>query len=89
MFSTRLDNFVIFNKFEIVVCKLCQFGSLNFAVWERVKRCLQSQVILLHTHVSLVTYSCQCMNPLTDDKMLGLSKLKAFADDKSNVAQNI
>ena len=28
-------------------------------------------------------------NPLPDDKLLGLSKLKAFADDKLNVTQNI
>ena len=27
-------------------------------------------------------------NPLPDDKILGLPKLKAFADDKSNVTQN-
>ena len=29
------------------------------------------------------------LNTLTVDKILGLSKLKAFADDKSNVTQNI
>ena len=29
------------------------------------------------------------LNPLTDEKILGLPKLKAFADDKSNVTQNI
>ena len=29
------------------------------------------------------------LNPLPDDYFLGLPKLKAFADDKSNVAQNI
>ena len=28
-------------------------------------------------------------NPLTENKILGLSKVKAFADDKSNVTQNI
>ena len=28
-------------------------------------------------------------NPLPDHKILGLPKLKAFADDKSNVTQNI
>ena len=28
-------------------------------------------------------------NPLQDDKILGLPKLKAFADDKSNVTQNV
>ena len=28
-------------------------------------------------------------NPLPDDKILALSKLKEFADDKSNVTQNI
>ena len=30
----------IFIKFEIVICKLSQFGSLKFVVWERVKRTL-------------------------------------------------
>ena len=29
------------------------------------------------------------LNPLPDDKILGLPKLNAFADDKSNVTQNI
>ena len=29
------------------------------------------------------------VNPLPDDKVLGLSKLKAFADDKLNITQNI
>ena len=28
-------------------------------------------------------------NPLPDDKILGLPKLKVFADDKLNVTQNI
>ena len=28
-------------------------------------------------------------NSLTDDKILGLPKLKSFADNKSNVTQNI
>ena len=29
------------------------------------------------------------INPVPDDKILGLPKLKAFADDKLNVTQNI
>ena len=29
----------IFNKFEIVVCKLFQFDSPKFVIWERVKCC--------------------------------------------------
>ena len=29
------------------------------------------------------------VNPLSDDKILGFPKLKAFADDKLNVAQNV
>ena len=37
-FSTRFKNFVIFIKFEILVCKLFQFGSLKFVLLERVKR---------------------------------------------------
>ena len=32
---------------------------------------------------------CCLVNPLSDDNILTLSKLKAFADDKVNVAQNI
>ena len=32
---------------------------------------------------------CVYLNPLPDDKILGLSKLKAFADDKLNVTHNI
>ena len=39
MFSTRLEKLPpFFTKFEIVVCKLFQFGPVqNFVVWERVK----------------------------------------------------
>ena len=29
------------------------------------------------------------LNPLPNDKILGLPKLKAFADDKLNVTQNV
>ena len=29
------------------------------------------------------------VNPLSDDKILSLPKLKAFADDKLNITQNI
>ena len=29
------------------------------------------------------------INPLLDDKILGLPKLRAFADDKLNVTQNV
>ena len=33
---------------------------------------------------------CSCfVNRLPDNKILGLPKLKAFADEKSNVTQNI
>ena len=35
----------IFIKFKIVICKLYQFGSLKFVVWERVKN--QSCYLLL------------------------------------------
>ena len=31
----------------------------------------------------------ESLNPLPNDKILDLPKLKAFADDKSNVTQNI
>ena len=50
----------IFIKSEIVVCKLFQFGSLKFLIWEGV-------------------------NSLPNNKVLGWSKLEAFADDKINV----
>ena len=30
-----------------------------------------------------------CINPLADDKILCLPKLKAFVDDNSNVTQNV
>ena len=33
-------------------------------------------------------HNCCVVNPLPDDKILGLPKLKAFADNKSNVTQN-
>ena len=43
-----------------------------------------------HTHVDLLTKSSiLILKPLPDDKILGLSKLKTFADDKLNVTQNI
>ena len=39
VFSTHLKKFLPFLiKFEIVVCKLFQYGSLELLVWERVKR---------------------------------------------------
>ena len=34
-------------------------------------------------------FSTVSFNPLPDDEILDLSKLKAFAEDKSNVTQNI
>ena len=40
------------------------------------------------TKNSLRSMSSQNLNPLPDGKILGLPKLKAFADDKSNIAQN-
>ena len=39
-FFPLLENYLPFSffiKLRIVVCKLCQFGSLKFVVWERVK----------------------------------------------------
>ena len=52
---------------------------------------------LLHPHLSRVLGSRNIwwpmqqsvFNPLPDEKILGLPKLKAFADDKLNVTQNI
>ena len=35
------------------------------------------------------TSNYETFNPLPDDKLLGLPKLKAFADDKLNVTQNV
>ena len=39
--------------------------------------------------LSLAIMSTPAFNPLTDDKILDLPKLKAFADDKLNVTQNV
>ena len=38
---------------------------------------------------TLYCFKVSPINPLPDDKILGLPKLKAFADDKSDVTQNI
>ena len=46
-------------------------------------QCFQRLVSQGHQKVLL------CGNGLTDDKILGLPKLKAFVDEKSNVTQNI
>ena len=37
----------------------------------------------------MVVTSDFSFNPLPDNKILGLPKLKAFADDKLNVTQNV
>ena len=42
---------------------------------------------LLYT--GLKDYSCQAFNPLPNDKMFDWSKLKAFADDKTNVTEKL
>ena len=34
-------------------------------------------------------FFCKCINPLPDDKILGLPEMKAFVDDKLNVTQNV
>ena len=39
-------------------------------------------------NISISAFKC-LFNPLPDDKILGLPKLKAFADDKLNVTQNV
>ena len=39
--------------------------------------------------ISTLTSKKFILNPLPDDKILGLPKLKAFADDKLNVTQNV
>ena len=50
-----------------------------------------SSDVICNRHVTLCqTIPCfNCFNPWPDDKILGLPKLKAFADDKFNVTQNI
>ena len=48
---------------------------------------MQTTVHLLMT--ILYQYSWGLINPLADDKISGLPKLKSFADDKLNLAQNI
>ena len=42
--------------------------------------------VLSHGYIGLTPGD---RNPSPDDKILGLSKLKAFADDKLNIIQNI
>ena len=38
---------------------------------------------------SIDSTKCWLLNPLPDDKIVGLPKLKAFADDKLNVTENV
>ena len=38
-------------------------------------------------HADLSRYFCRCVNTLLQNKILELTKLKAFADDKLNVAK--
>ena len=45
-------------------------------------------VIKLDTLCILANYR-HLLNPLPDNKILGLPKLKAFADNKSNVTQKL
>ena len=46
--------------------------------------------IIKSTHnITYYDKTAQDLNPLPDDKILDLTKLKAFADDKLNVTQNI
>ena len=46
-------------------------------------------VFVFHKHILFKFVICKCLNPLPDDKNLDWSKLKAFADDKSNATKMI
>ena len=43
------DLSAVFIKFEIVVCKLSQFGSVKSIVWERVKEISSRETSYLHS----------------------------------------
>ena len=92
----------IFIKFKIVVCKLFQFGrvknlsfgkglnpqplgveseKLSSKVWTMLPKFFQISDMGLPQHIHT--------NPVADDKILALPKLKEFADDNCIVTKNI
>ena len=74
------EHSAIFIEFEIVVCKLVQFGGLKFVVWERETA---YGVVLLRFGEVLT------LNSLSNVKFLDWSKFKAFADDRINVTETL
>ena len=68
----------IFFKYEIAVCKLFQFG--------RVHNLLFGEGLNMDHQLELLVNSRTHVYSLPNEKILDWSKLKAFADDKSKVA---
>ena len=72
MLSTCLESF---NKYEIVVCKLLQFRRILNLSFGKGLICINVKLHKMY------------FNHLPYVKILTLSELKAFADDKINAAQ--
>ena len=60
---------------------------LDFFVVSKINR-EAAVVVFFYLNKIFFTVSCS-VYPSPDDKILALSKMKAFADDKWNVSQNI
>ena len=72
--------------FQIIVGKGEIAGDQHFLLFPQCVLPYQRQnLLLIHMHF----FFCKSFNPLPDNKILDWSKLKAFADDKLNVTQNI
>ena len=73
------DLSAIFMKLKIVICKRFHFGRVQNLSFEKgLNACIIHCIIHCTKHV---------INTLPNDKILDVTKLKAFADDRINVAQ--
>ena len=71
MFSTHFENFLQFSSnLKLSSANSSVWRHLKFVVWDRVKAGIRLELQF---------------NSLPDDKILDLSKLKTFADDKINI----
>ena len=86
--------FCHFHQFKIVACKLFQCGSLQFVVWEGLNRLKKVRILWergendRHEKHNLFQQLFS-LNSLSNNNILGLSKLKAPADDKINGTRNL
>ena len=102
VFSTRLENFLPFssslkvssaNSFSLEESKICRFGvkGLMHLYIISIKVSLSSSRMLIRVEIFAFdisfAYRRISINSLPNDKHLDLSKLNAFADDNSNVAE--